>query len=70
MSEKQSGSASRTMFIGAATALASCLLMPLPIVTGAKIGRFIFLIALIGFLLGSCIAFNGLIDRWRGGGGA
>ena len=60
----------RVVLTGILIAVASLLLLPLPVITGAKVGRFIFVIALIGLLLGSCIALNGLIDRWRGGGDA
>ena len=53
--------------VGAVTILISIALMFLPLLTGAKIGRFIVVIALVGLLIGASIAVNGLIDRWRGG---
>jgi hypothetical protein len=70
MSEKQPGSPSQTMLTGALIVVGSGILMLLPLVTGAKIGRFIVVIALIGMLIGASIALNGLIDRWQRGGGA
>lgn len=60
----------RIVYIGFAVAACSLLLLPLPFITGAKIGRFIVVISLLGFLIGFSIAFNALIDRWRGGGSA
>jgi hypothetical protein len=60
----------RVVRIGLLVAAVSLLLLPLPLVTGAKVGRFIVVIGLVGLLIGFSIAFNALIDRWRGGGGA
>jgi len=67
MSEERPSSPGHALRVGAVTILISIALMFLPLLTGAKIGRFIVVIALVGLLIGASIAVNGLIDRWRGG---
>ena len=55
------------MRVGAVTILISLACLFLPLLTGAKIGRFIAVIALVGLLIGASITFNGFIDRWGDG---
>jgi len=65
MPDKRSNPAAHAIFVGAITVAVCLLLLPLPLLTGAKIGRFIVVFAVLGILLGSSICLNGLIDYWR-----
>ncbi len=65
MPDKRSNPATRVILIGASLVVVCLLLLPLPFLTGAKIGRFIVAFALLGALLGGSMMLNGIIDYWR-----
>jgi hypothetical protein len=67
MDDRPRHSTAHTLRVGVVTIVTSIALMFLPLLTGAKIGRFIVVIALVGLLIGASIAINALIDQWRGG---